>query len=292
MDGIVEILKSVFVIRWLKLHHVLVIVKELAFWLMVVLIYCIVVWAMLNHFNIHFSDLGAEAGLINTLILGLLLGFRNRAAFDRWWEGRRLWGQLINDCRNLANKISAYVPEDAVQSSPFRKLLAAYPLALKKHLRGEQFSLDQLPGMVGEVAANPHIPMEISQRIFRQVSAWRKDGKMVDVQFRNIDSHINGLLIVCGECERIVHTPIPFSYKAMLRTGLFLHLLIAPWYTLSSLGWRGIPILLLACFFLLGIELIDSHIEDPFGQDEDDLEIEQFAKTIASDVNAALAASK
>ena len=142
--------------------------------------------------------------------------------------------------------------------------------------------------MAKEAAAPTHIPIYIAQRLIAQVAAWRREGLLNDIMFRNLDCHLNALLDVCGACERIVNTPLPFSYKAMLRTGLFLHLLTAPWYTISSLGIKGIPVLLMVCFFLLGVELIDTHIEDPFGHDEDDLDLEKYAKTIGDNVRMIL----
>lgn len=273
---------------WLKLHFILAIASQLGLWLGIVLVYCLAVWAIENQTQIKFSDLGAEAGLINTIILGLLMSFRNRAAYDRWWEGRRLWGQLVNDSRNLACKLSAYLPQDVLARSEVVKLLMAFPISLKFHLRGDPVRLQDLPGMAKETAAPAHIPIYIAQRLIAQVATWQREGLLSDIMFRNLDCHLNALLDVCGACERIVNTPLPFSYKAMLRTGLFLHLLTAPWYTISSLGMKGIPVLLMVCFFLLGVELIDTHIEDPFGHDEDDLDLEKYAKTIGDNVRMIL----
>jgi ion channel-forming bestrophin family protein len=277
-----------YIIKWLKLHFILAIAIQLAFWLGIVLVYCVLVWFIEYHYEIKLGDMGAEVGLINTIILGLLMSFRNRTAYDRWWEGRRLWGQLVNDSRNLALKLKAYLPAEELKQSNIMHLLAGFPFALKKHLRGETFTVKDLRGLEHDTAKPPHVPIYLAQQIIAQITAWRRAGHLDYIMFRNLDSHQNALLDMCGACERILNTPIPFSYRAMLRTGLFLHLLIAPWYTISSMGLKGIPVLLLACFFLLGIELIDSHIEDPFGHDEDDLDLERYAETIRENVRGIL----
>lgn len=274
-----------YIIKWLKLHFILAIFSQLTLWLGIVLVYCLFVWAILIYFDIVLKDLGAEVGLINTVILGLLMSFRNRTAYERWWEGRRLWGQLVNESRNLSSKLMAYLPRETMESSGIQKLIIAFAFSLKKHLRQESFTLQQLPGMEAETAQPKHIPLYLSRRVIYQVANWKKEGLLSEMMFRNLDAHLNSLMDVCGACERILNTHIPFSYRAMLRTGLFLHLFTAPWYTLSVLGLKGIPVLLIACFFLLGIELIDSHIEDPFGHDEDDLDLERYSETIRDSVN-------
>jgi putative membrane protein len=277
-----------FITKWLKLHFILAIVGQLTFWLGIVLVYCVVVWFTVYWFEIRLGEMGAEVGLINTIILSLLMNFRNRTAYDRWWEGRRLWGQLVNDSRNLANKLKAYLPAEELAKSNILAFIGGFPFALKRHLRGESFAVKDIAGLEHDMAQPKHVPIYLSQQIIAQIAAWRRAGLLDEIMFRNLDSHQNALLDVCGACERILNTPIPFSYKAMLRTGLFLHLLIAPWYTISSMGLKGIPVLLLACFFLLGVELIDSHIEDPFGHDEDDLDLERYAETIRENVRTIL----
>ncbi|MBL8824215.1 MAG: hypothetical protein JNJ77_16635 [Planctomycetia bacterium] len=273
-----------YLITWLKLHFILSIASQLGMWLSIVLVYCLITWLVLDLTGFHINELGTEASLINTIILSLLMGFRNRTAYDRWWEGRRLWGQLVNDSRNLAAKWFAYLPPDELKNTRAVELLTAFPFSLKKHLRKDTYRLQDFPGLEGETAMPAHIPAYIAKHLHQQAALWLREGKINEFMFRNMDLHLNGLLDVCGACERIDNTPIPFSYKAMLRTGLFLHLLIAPWYTISYLGWKGIPVLLLVCFFLMGIEMIDSHIEDPFGHDEDDLDLERYAHTIRDNV--------
>lgn len=278
-----------FITMWLKLHFILAIVKQLTFWLGVVLVYCVLVLLIEKHFEIRLGDMGAEVGLINTIILSLLMGFRNRTAYERWWEGRRLWGQLVNDSRNLAIKLAAYVPKDVLKHSGIVNLMVAFPIALKRHLRSDHRSVHDLPGLELEITNTDHLPIYVAGKIVSNVTEFHRTGHLTEMMFRNVDSHLNAMLDVCGACERILNTPIPFSYKTMLRTGLVLHLIIAPWYTLSSMDLKGIPVLLLVCFFLLGLELIDSHIEEPFGHDEDDLDLERYAETIGVNVKGILA---
>ncbi len=105
-----------------------------------------------------------------------------------------------------------------------------------------------------------------------------------------IDAHARGLMDVCGACEKIRHTPIPPSYKALLRTGLLVNVLAEPWLSMpetSIWGW-GLLAYALVCFFLLGIEMIDTVVEEPFGRERDDLDLDRYCRTINDSVRASI----
>ena len=106
-----------------------------------VAVYSVIAELLVRTLHLQVPDWGSAAGLINTIILGLLMGFRNRAAYERWWEARGLWGQLTNDSRNLAAKIAAFVPAAASRRHAWRETIAGFAVALKRHLRGEQCAL-------------------------------------------------------------------------------------------------------------------------------------------------------
>jgi putative membrane protein len=118
-----------FITHWLKVHFILAIVKQLTFWLSIILVYCLVVYGIERYFEIRTGEMGGELALIQTIILSLLMSFRNRSAYERWWEGRKLWGQLVNDSRNLAIKLKAYVPRDVLEQSGIKNLLVAFPMS-------------------------------------------------------------------------------------------------------------------------------------------------------------------
>jgi len=234
------------------------------------------------------SSEGVQMELINGIILGLLLTFRNRAAYERWWEARRLWGQLTNDCRNLACKLAAFVPPDVVADSKVGSLIAAFPEALKRHLRGEPNQLQDLQGFEKEVAQPAHLPSYLAGRIYATIASWNSTGLIHDTMLRVLDTNLQGLLDVCGGCERILSTPLSRSYKALLRTGIIANLLAAPWVTPLELGTWGMAGIELGSFFLLGVELVDSVIEEPFGLEHDDLDLNRYCQTIRESVATCL----
>jgi putative membrane protein len=253
-----------------------------------VAIYSVVAALLVRVLGLQISDWSSAAGLINTIILGLLMSFRNRVAYERWWEARTLWGQLTNDSRNLAAKVAAFVPADAAAKARVGPALAGFAVALKRHLRDERPRLREVPGFEHETDDPTHVPMYLAQRLFVAAADWKRTGIIDGVTLWVLDPHLRALLDICGGCEKIRYTPLSPSYKSLLRTGLVVNMLAGPWITASDLGFWGVPFFELMCFFLLGVELIDSVIEEPFGRERDELDLDRYCQTIRDGVEASL----
>jgi putative membrane protein len=267
---------------------VLAVGKRLAASLVAVAVYYLAAGFVVETFGVSLSFRGDVGSLINTLILGLLMSFRNRAAYQRWWDARGLWGQLTNDSRNLAAKCAAFLPAEALAHSRIAEILANFPEALRRHLRNESLQLRNLPGFEQETAEPPHVPLYLAQRLFAVIAEWKRDAEIDQGVLWILDVHARGLLDVCGGCEKIRNTPLSPSYKGLLRTGLILNVLVAPWMIVPDDGLWSLPVVLLACFFLFGVELIDSLVEEPFGRDRDDLDLDGYCRTIREGVAASL----
>jgi ion channel-forming bestrophin family protein len=274
--------------RLLRAFPVLAIGKRLGLLLLGIAVYCLAVGLVIHWWDVRLVEWGAAASLTNSVLLGLLLSFRNRAAYDRWWEGRRLWGQLTNDTRNLVGKLAAFVPAEVLARSPVAALLVGFAEALKGHLRQEAPRLRELAGLEQEDDDPPHVPFYLAGRLYAVVAGWKREGHVDEAVLRILDPHLRALLDVCGGCERIRSTPLAPSYTALLRTGLALNVLVAPWYTMAEIGFWGEPVFLLVCFFLLGVELIDSVVEEPFGREREDLDLDRYCQTIRDAVQMSL----
>jgi ion channel-forming bestrophin family protein len=212
--------------------------------------------------------------LLNALVLGILLGFRNREAYDRWWEARKLWGQLVNDSRNLFGKAAALARLSADARTDLGRLVVDFAVALKDRLRG--------------VTKGGHVPLAIHGRLLARLQAERDAGRLTELDLVLLDPHVRGLMDVCGGCERIKGTPVPLSYRSLLRHGMVLYLLSTPWLMATPLGWWAVPIVSLFAYFLLGVELTAEDVEDPFGRDGDDLALATFCDTVRAAAEQAL----
>jgi putative membrane protein len=267
---------------------VLVVGKRLGVLMLAATAYCVAAALTVRWLDIRAVDWGSAASLVNTFILSLLMNFRNQAAYQRWWEARGLWGQLTNDSRNLAAKFAAFIPADVLARSRVAEVLAGFAEALKRHLRNEPLRLRDLPGFEREDADPAHVPLYLARCLFAIVAEWKREGFVDQATLWVLDEHARGLLDVCGGCEKIRNTPLSPSYKGLLRAGMILNVLAEPWFTVPQIGFWGLPVLLLVCFFLFGVELIDSIVEEPFGRERDDLDLDRYCRTIRDGVEASL----
>lgn len=220
-----------------------------------------------------------ELSVVNAVLLGVLLGFRNREAYERWWEARKLWGQLINDSRNLCLKVGVLVNPSADERQAFARLVVGFAVVLKKHLRGGQ-PLQTVPGFETNPATPTHVPAHMAGRVYTQLKAWRTAGAISDIEFLALDPHARALLDVCGACERIRSSPVPLSYRSLLRHGTVLYLITAPWFMTAEYHYWAIPVVSLMAYFLLGTELTAENVEEPFGGDADDLTLTTYCDVI------------
>ncbi|HJZ57253.1 MAG TPA: bestrophin family ion channel [Gemmataceae bacterium] len=224
--------------------------------------------------------------------LGLLIVFRNNCSYDRYWEGRKLWGGIVNASRNLVREAAAF----AGDASGLVGLVTAYPLALKQHLRGLK-DFEEIRPLVStavfehaSAAANP--PSVLAY----YMSAWVREqvsrGKIDTVTAQAMEGHIRTFLDNQGGCERILRTPIPFAYAVHIKQLLMIYLITLPVILVGELGWVAIPAVAAIGFGLLGIEEAGVEIEDPFGDDPNDLPLEAMCSTIGRDAQALADAPK
>jgi putative membrane protein len=209
----------------------------------------------------------SDEAILGGILFGWLLSFRTQTAYARWWEGRSLWGQLVNDTRNLVLKAAAHVPDPAGRDK-LGAALVRFAEVLRDRLRGPKSA----PG--------PHLPMAAAGEVFGLIRGWQRAGTIDGFAFLALDAHARGLMDVCGACEKIRATPLAASYRGLLRKGITAYLLLLPWMVNDDLGWLTVPVAVLVCYAVVGLELIATGIEDPFGSDGDDLPLEEIVGTI------------
>ena len=220
-------------------------------------------------------------------VLSLLLAYRTNTAYDRWWEGRKLWGSLVNNSRNLAIKLSAILESDT-DKNYFRKVIPGYASILAKHLSNEEVSQELFEKLNLEVDSVKHKPNQVAKMIFSKINDLYKSNKITGNQLIILNGEIQAFTDVCGACERIKNTPIPYSYSAFIKKFIFFYVMTLPFGYVFSLGFYVVPVVIFIFYVLASLELIAEEIEDPFGGDENDLPIAKIASNIKKHVEEIL----
>jgi putative membrane protein len=220
-------------------------------------------------------------------VLSLLLAYRTNTAYERWWEGRKLWGALVNNSRNLALKLSAYLSEEKDRHF-FRKVIPVYASVLSKHLSNEEVGKVLFEGLDLEINHHKHSPNQVAKVLFHRVNELYTSGKITGDQFYIINDELKSFTDTCGACERIKNTPIPYSYSAFIKKFIFLYVMTLPFGYVFSLGYYVIPVVIFIFYVLASLELIAEEIEDPFGNDSNDLPTQKIASNIKKHVEELL----
>lgn len=216
--------------------------------------------------------------------LGLLLVFRTNASYDRFWEGRKLWGGIVNETRNLVRQGSVWLRHEPARVRSLILWTVCYPYACRDRLRGAKGigpALAELPAdEVADVLAAQHTPLAVARRLTAILGAARRDGHLSDYAAVAADQNIQLLIDYIGACERIHATPMPFAYAVHLRRALLVYCLTLPFALTARWGWVTILATLCISYILFGIEEIGVEIEDPFGFDENDIPLDSICEKI------------
>jgi putative membrane protein len=233
------------------------------------------------------------ASLIPNIVLGLLLVFRTNTAYDRFWEGRKIWGAIINTSRNLARQIWIVVPAKTVEDRAAKvyvlRSLVAFAIATKLHLRHEPLN-DELAGLLApeqfdKLKTMNHPPLQIAFWIGDYLQNQYRQQAIDSYQLTAIQTLLNTLVDALGGCERILKTPMPLAYSIHLKQLLLLYCLSLPFQMVGNLEWWTGPIAALISFTLFGIEEIGIEIENPFGRDPNDLPLDAICDTMLRNIN-------
>lgn len=224
--------------------------------------------------------------------ISLLLVFRTNSAYDRWWEGRKQWGDLTNNSRNLALKLHALLPAgDRVNRDFFRKIIPAYAFALKNHLLSDKADWELFDKHVDEhirsgINREKHLPNQVAEMMYNRFIQLNRDAVLTDTQMLWLNDEMRSFTNICGACERIKNSPIPYSYSVFIKKFIFGYVMTLPFGYMFSLGYLSIPIVLFIFYVLASLEIIAEEIEDPFGGDNNDLPLEKMALNIHHNLNA------
>ena len=257
--------------------------------LLALFVYSILIVFLVKHVP-HFQGMEAiDITASSSIAIGLIYAFRINSAYDRWWEGRKLWGQLVNDLRNLCIKFDLYFDVSSEEKAEFGNLVSAFPFALKDHLRGIRTDVSTLGVALPESRkSEPHIPILMASLIIEFVQKKRMNTSHEFIDFLIIDKHLSAMMDVCGACERIKNTPISKWFSVSIWLWLTVYLTMLPWLLADELHNWTVLVVLFAGYFGVALELIAEEIQEPFGLDANDLRTDKYAETIAESVRQIL----
>ena len=222
-------------------------------------------------------DLNIQPFTLVGISLAVFLGFRNTVSYERYWEARKLWGQLLNVSRSLARQALSATqwPPEGAETRGFVLTLAAFAHALKHQLRGsdpaaELKELLPAPSLQGVLAAR-YRPVAILLLLGRQVGDARRGGQISEMMALAMENNLNQLADILGGCERIANTPIPLPYAVLLHRTVYGFCMALPFGLASTVGWLTPLFAVFISYTFIALDAIADEIEEPFGSDPNDL---------------------
>jgi ion channel-forming bestrophin family protein len=260
--------------------------------LLVAVLSSLVVWGHHTFPGIVPSFSGAPIAIMGVTI-SIFLGFRNNACYDRWWEGRKLWGQMLVSARNLSRQ--TLFLDLRGQSAVRRRILflvIAFGFAMVRHLRPQAASnagLERLtPADVQELDSSRNAPDLLLRKVALEISALRQNDLITDVEWVMLDHSLSELAMTQGACERIRNTPVPFAYSLLLHRTAHIFCLILPFGFDDVLGWFMPLASAIMAYTLFGLDALGDELEEPFGNLPNSLPIDAIARTVEINMLEAL----
>lgn len=235
--------------------------------------------------NSWHKELMAVYSLVG-FVLSLLLVFRTNTGYDRWWEGRKKWGEMVNNTRNLAIKIATSKAFDQEDKAFFARMIPNLAYAMKEHLRDgvkmEELTLEEIEK--NKLTNKDHKVNSITQLLYQRVAKVKNDNRLSDEEFIVIDINLKTFADINGACERIKNTPIPYSYSLFLKKFIFIYVTTMPLAFVSSFQYWSVLITTFVFYVLVSMEILAEEIEDPFGNDDNDLPTDDLCLKIKNNV--------
>lgn len=220
------------------------------------------------------------------IALAIFLGFRNTVSYDRFWEGRKLWGSLLNDTRSLARQAHTLVEgtDYEKERTHFITLLTALVHALKHQLRQTDPNADLkrlLPNSEDDKFKTfVFKPIMILKELSVWVNKAKISGRIDSITQATFDLNLNKLSDIIGGCERIASTPIPYTYSILLHRTVYIYCFLLPFGFVESTVWITPFVIVFITYTFVALEAIADELEEPFGIQPNDLALEAMSEMI------------
>lgn len=220
-------------------------------------------------------------------VISLLLVFRTNTAYDRWWEGRKLWGAIVNDTRNLTLKINA-IHTIKSEKDFFKNTICNFCFSSKNHLRSQAIDQELIFNDSGEIQRYSNVdnkPLFFINLIQSKLYNLKNQGLVSDNEWLLMDKNVNALVDALGGCERIKNTPIPYSYSLFIKKFIFIYVITLPLAFVNQFSYFSALISTFVFYALVSMEVLAEEIEDPFGEDDNDLPTDQICERIQQNIS-------
>ena len=246
------------------------------------LIYIAILTAIITALELHFYPTSSVLKNLTSVysllgfVISLLLVFRTNTAYDRWWEGRKIWGSVVNDSRNLSSLLSS-LDLNTSERSYYTELIIAFSKSMKEHLRRNKLDL-VFP--LDKSASAENQPLWIAHELRKSLHELRATNRIDSIEWQQLSRHLDQLIDSLGACERILNTPIPFSYSLFFKKFIFIYVVTMPLAFVELFEYWSVLISTFVFYALVSMEILAEEIEDPFGTDDNDLPLDDICDRI------------
>lgn len=244
-----------------------------------------------------FAELGHPPGIERVsvapftligLVLSIFLSFRNSACHERWWEGRRQWGQLVHESRSLARLCNAVLADDPQRRLRVCRLAAGFAHGLCARLRGGDVAAavrPWLPAAAGDpLDGHRNLPERMLGLIAADLAAALREGRLDPYLYGRFEAHLHAMGGVQAGCERILSTPLPFAYTLLLHRCAWLFCVLLPFGLVTVLGWATPVVSTVLAYAFFGLDQLGEEMEEPFGTEPNDLPLDALVRGIEADL--------
>lgn len=226
-------------------------------------------------------------------ILGISLaifhGFCNNAAYDRFWEGRKLWGTLVWLSRNIARQVLTLPNVSMAEKQAFIRHQIAFAHSLRQQLRGEDntanlqrlLTVEEQHAVVGQ----NFIALRLTQIMGQMLANWQAEQKIDVWQWQSLDNTLGEIAHIQAGCERINNTPIPYAYFVLLHRTVYLYCFMLPFGLGNTIGWVTPFVVSFVGYTFMALNEIVDEISEPFGTGENELPLGMMCDTIETQLS-------
>ena len=259
------------------------------------MIYSLIYTTVVTLILIHYLDATFHIDTVFFSLIGVILSlfvvFRMNTSYDRWWEGRRAWGTLINVSRSFALQLNSLIPrKDLIRRRYFTKHIYNFCLSLTWHLR-DMYEGAEYVGTkeeIQKIRSRKHHPNICASFLFDEIERMHQEKSLSDFDKMQLKELLESFIDVLGICERIKKSPIPFSHTTFIKLFILIYLGILPFGLVSEFHYLTIPAAMVMSFAMFGIEVVSEEVENPFGLDANDLPTGTLSETIRENANEIL----